>query len=207
MCSKAVGIDLGTTFSCVSVWENSRPEVITNDQGNRTTPSVIGFTKGEKLVGEAALVQQTRNLENTIYDVKRFIGRSFSDPSVQEDLKTWPFSVTDEEEGLRISVRDEKYSPEDLSALILNKMKETAEAYIGEQILDAVITVPAYFNGAQRRATRIAGQKAGLNVLQLVPEPTAAAIAYGLHRKSDQAVFLSFLLAKRVIQVENHPYL
>eukprot|EP00708_Paratrimastix_pyriformis_P002175 GAFH01000915.1.p1 GENE.GAFH01000915.1~~GAFH01000915.1.p1 ORF type:complete len:696 (-),score=313.44 GAFH01000915.1:302-2308(-) len=183
-----IGIDLGTTFSCVGVWQNGRVEIIANDLGSRTTPSWIAFTEnGERLVGESAKNQAGSNPENTIYDVKRIIGRKWDDPEVQRDIKNYPFKIVNKGGKPMIQVKvkgeDKLFAPEELSAMVLTKMKETAEAYLGRKVEHAVITVPAYFNDAQRQATKDAGQIAGLEVLRIINEPTAAAIAYGLDKK------------------------
>ena len=180
----AIGIDLGTTYSCVGVWQNERVEIIANDQGNRTTPSYIAFTDSERLIGDAAKNQAAMNPLNTIFDAKRLIGRKWNDECVQSDMKQWPFSVVEKENGkpfVEVQYKEEQKSfrPEELSAMILTKMKETAEAFLNTKVTQAVITVPAYFNDAQRQATKDAGVIAGLEVLRIVNEPTAAAIAYG----------------------------
>jgi heat shock protein 1/8 len=185
----AVGIDLGTTYSCVGVWKNDGVEIIANDQGNRTTPSYVAFTDTERLIGDAAKNQVARNPENTIFDAKRLIGRKFSDATVQSDIKLWPFKVmSGAAEKPMIVVQsageEKKFHAEEVSSMILTKMKETAEAYLGSKIADAVVTVPAYFNDSQRQATKDAGAIAGLNVLRIINEPTAAAIAYGLDKKA-----------------------
>ena len=185
----AIGIDLGTTFSAVAVWRGGRVEVISNDQGNRTTPSYVAFTEGgERLVGEAAKNQAAMNPTNTVYDAKRLIGRKFTDPIVQEDRRLWSFGVEDDGAGrprVRTADGHELY-PEEVSAMVLAKMKATAEAYLGHEVKDAVITVPAYFGDSQRQATKDAGTIAGLNVLRVLNEPTAAAIAYGLDNRSKE---------------------
>ncbi|GAA5820737.1 hypothetical protein JCM3770_005270 [Rhodotorula araucariae] len=187
--SKAIGIDLGTTYSCVGVWQNDRVEIIANDQGNRTTPSYVAFTDTERLIGDAAKNQVAMNPHNTVFDAKRLIGRKFSDAEVQSDMKHWPFKVVDKATKPIISVEfkgeTKEFSPEEISSMILLKMKETAEAYLGGVVKDAVVTVPAYFNDSQRQATKDAGTISGLNVLRIINEPTAAAIAYGLDKKSE----------------------
>jgi heat shock 70kDa protein 1/2/6/8 len=184
----AVGIDLGTTYSCVGVFQHGKVEIIANDQGNRTTPSYVAFTDNERLIGDAAKNQVAMNPTNTIFDAKRLIGRKFDDPAVQSDMKHWPFEVISVEGKPKIQViyKDEKknFFPEEVSSMVLTKMKETAEAYLGKTVTNAVITVPAYFNDSQRQATKDSGTIAGLNVLRIINEPTAAAIAYGLDKKA-----------------------
>lgn len=184
----AIGIDLGTTYSCVGVWKNNNVEIIANDQGNRTTPSYVAFTDTERLIGDAARNQVARNPENTVFDAKRLIGRKFSEQAVQSDMKHWPFTVKSGEGDkplIEVVVNGEKkvFHPEEISAMVLTKMREIAASYIGSQVKDAVITVPAYFNDSQRQATKDAGTIAGLNVMRIINEPTAAAIAYGLDKK------------------------
>ena len=185
---RVIGIDLGTTNSVVSVMENGQPVVIVNQEGARTTPSVVGFGKdGDRLVGQVAKRQAVTNAENTVFSVKRFMGRKFNE--VNEKTKRVPFTVSASKTGdARISVRGKEYSPPEISAMILGKLKQAAEDFLGEKVTDAVITVPAYFNDSQRQATKDAGQIAGLNVLRIVNEPTAAALAYGLDKKSDETI-------------------
>ncbi|KAI8776677.1 heat shock protein 70 A1-like [Biomphalaria glabrata] len=182
----AVGIDLGTTYSCVGVFQHGKVEIIANDQGNRTTPSYVAFTDAERLVGDAAKNQAAMNPSNTIFDAKRLIGRKFSDKTVQADIKHWPFTVVEVDGRPKIKAEykgeQKLFAPEEISSMVLTKMKETAEAYLGGKVTDAVITVPAYFNDAQRQATKDAGAIAGLNVLRIINEPTAAALAYGLDK-------------------------
>jgi L1 cell adhesion molecule like protein len=186
--SPAIGIDLGTTYSCVGVWKNDTVDIIANDQGNRTTPSYVAFTDSERLIGDAAKNQVARNPENTVFDAKRLIGRKCADQVVVADCKLWPFKVVPgagDKPMIQVHYmgEDKKFHPEEISSMILIKMKETAEAYLGGTVKDAVVTVPAYFNDSQRQATKDAGAIAGLNVLRIINEPTAAAIAYGLDKK------------------------
>ncbi|MDB0054384.1 molecular chaperone DnaK [Candidatus Pelagibacter sp.] len=185
--SKIIGIDLGTTNSCVSIMEGSQPKVLENTEGARTTPSVVAFTDdGEKLVGQPAKRQAVTNPENTIFAVKRLIGRNFDDTTVKKDIAAAPFKIVNSEKGdAWIEAKGEKYSPSQISAFILQKMKETAEKYLGQEVTKAVITVPAYFNDAQRQATKDAGKIAGLEVLRIINEPTAASLAYGLDKKKE----------------------
>ena len=183
----AIGIDLGTTYSCVGVWQNGRVEIIANDQGNRITPSYVAFTDSERLIGDSAKNQAATNPTNTIYDAKRLIGRKFTDPVIQSDIKLWPFSVSEDSNGNPlIAANGKTFRPEEISAMVLTKMKETAETYLGTPVTKAVVTVPAYFNDAQRQATKDAGTIAGLEVLRIINEPTAAAIAYGLDKMTDK---------------------
>lgn len=183
----AIGIDLGTTYSCVGVFMHGKVEIIANDQGNRTTPSYVAFTDTERLIGDAAKNQVALNPHNTVFDAKRLIGRRFEDAPVQADMKHWPFKVISDGGKPKIQVdykgESKTFSPEEVSAMVLVKMKETAEAFLGKTVKDAVVTVPAYFNDSQRQATKDAGTIAGLNVLRIINEPTAAAIAYGLDKK------------------------
>lgn len=183
----AVGIDLGTTYSCVGVFQHGKVEIIANDQGNRTTPSYVAFTDTERLIGDAAKNQVAMNPTNTVFDAKRLIGRKFDESSVQSDMKHWPFTVVSDggKPKIRVEYKGETktFFPEEISSMVLIKMKETAEAYLGKVVSDAVVTVPAYFNDSQRQATKDAGTIAALNVLRIINEPTAAAIAYGLDKK------------------------
>ncbi|XP_046543707.1 LOW QUALITY PROTEIN: heat shock 70 kDa protein-like [Haliotis rubra] len=182
----AIGIDLGTTYSCVWGIQHGKVDIIANDQGNRTTPSYVAFTDSERLLGDAAKNQVALNPQNSVFDAKRLIGRDFNDATVQADMKHWPFKVVDHGGKPRVKVEykneEKKFTPEELSSMVLTKMKETAEAYLGAKVTDAVITVPAYFNDGQRQATKDAGIIAGLNVLRIINEPTAAALAYGLDK-------------------------
>jgi heat shock 70kDa protein 1/2/6/8 len=185
----AIGIDLGTTYSCVGVFQNGKVEIIANDQGNRTMPSYVAFTPEERLIGEAAKNQAAMNPTNTVFDAKRLIGRSISDPVIQSDLKHWPFGVVGKNGKCYIEAEfkgeKKQFQAEEISSMVLIKMKETAENYLGQEVTDAVITVPAYFNDSQRQATKDAGIIAGLNVQRIINEPTAAAIAYGLDKKTE----------------------
>ena len=185
MANKVIGIDLGTTNSCVAVMEGANAKIIENAEGGRTTPSVVAFTKdGEILVGQPAKRQAVTNPENTIFAIKRLIGRRFDDPVVDKDKKLVPYKIVEVDNGdAWIEVSGKKYSPSQISSYVLVKMKETAEAYLGEKVSQAVITVPAYFNDSQRQATKDAGKIAGLDVLRIINEPTAAALAYGLDKK------------------------
>ena len=180
----AIGIDLGTTYSCVGIWRGNNVEIIANDQGCRTTPSYVAFTQSERLVGDAAKNQATMNSSNTIFDAKRLIGRNFSDTVIQQDLNHWPFAVINKDDkpyfGVKYLGEEKIFTPEEISAMILNKLKETAEGFLGQKVSKAVITVPAYFNDSQRQSTKDAGTIAGLQVIRIINEPTAAALAYGL---------------------------
>lgn len=192
-----VGIDLGTTYSCVGVFKNGRVEIIANDQGNRITPSYVAFTaQGERLIGDAAKNQLTTNPENTVFDVKRIIGRTFDEKTVEKDIQHWPFKVVSKNNKpvivVNVNNEEKHFAPEEISAMVLGKMKEIAEAYLGKKVTHAVVTVPAYFNDAQRQATKDAGVIAGLNVLRIINEPTAAAIAYGMDKKDGEKNILVF---------------
>lgn len=191
----AIGIDLGTTYSCVAIYRNGTIEIISNDQGNKTTPSYVSFCDSERLIGESAKNQASQNATNTIFDAKRLIGRKFSDPGLQSDLKHFPFKVIDAgndkpEIVVQYLQETKKFSPEEISSMVLLKMKQVAETYLGEPVTHAVITVPAYFNDSQRQATKDAGAIAGLNVLRVINEPTAAAIAYGLGKKGEKNILI-----------------
>merc|ERR1711962_1228270 len=186
----AVGIDLGTTYSCVGTFQHGKVEIIANDQGNRTTPSYVAFTDTERLIGDAAKNQVAMNPTNSIFDAKRLIGRKYDDSTVATDIKHWPFKVVNAGDKPRLEVEDKSeaksFTPEEISAMVLTKMKETAESYLGQEVKDAVVTVPAYFNDSQRQATKDAGVIAGLNIIRIINEPTAAAIAYGLDKKENE---------------------
>src|SRR5438067_967709 len=188
--AKVIGIDLGTTNSCVAIMETGDPNVLANAEGSRTTPSVVAFTdSGERLVGQIARRQAITNPENTIFAVKRLIGRRSDDPMVQKAAKVLPYKVVRNDNGdAWVEIRGKQYSPAEISAFILQKMKQTAEDYLGEKVTEAVITVPAYFNDSQRQATKDAGRIAGLNVLRIINEPTAASLAYGLDKKKDEKI-------------------
>ena len=185
---KIIGIDLGTTNSCVAIMEGKNTKVIENSEGRRTTPSIVAFTKdGEKIVGDPAKRQAVTNAENTIFSVKRLIGRRFDDKAVQDTMSKVPYKIVKAGNGdAWVEARGEKYSPSQISAFTLQKMKETAEAYLGEKVTEAVITVPAYFNDSQRQATKDAGKIAGLDVKRIINEPTAAALAYGLDKEGNK---------------------
>ena len=185
----AIGIDLGTTYSCVGIWQHDRVEIIANDQGNRTTPSYVAFSETERLIGDSAKNQVAMNPHNTVFDAKRLIGRRFQDSAVQDDIKHFPFKVIckdGDKPAIEVTVKGEKkiFAPEEISAMVLLKMKDIAESFLGKEVKNAVITVPAYFNDSQRQATKDAGAITGLNVLRIINEPTAAAIAYGLDKKN-----------------------
>ena len=186
---KIIGIDLGTTNSAVAYMVAGKPEVIANAEGNRTTPSVVAINKtGERLVGQVAQRQRVTNAKNTIYGVKRLIGRQFGDQEVQKDLDIMPYEIVKNGDGVAVKLGDKNYSPEEVSAMILSKIKADAEAFLGEKVTEAVITVPAYFNDSQRQATKDAGKIAGLEVKRIINEPTAAALAYGLESKKDEKI-------------------
>merc|ERR1719160_1117031 len=191
-----IGIDLGTTYSCVGVYKNGRVEIIPNDQGNRITPSYVAFDGDERFIGDSAKNQAAINPTNTVFDVKRLIGRKFNDDTVQKDIKLLPFDIKskDGKPYVEVEVKNEMklYAPEEISAMILGKMKEIAEAFLGKKIGNAVVTVPAYFNDAQRQATKDAGTISSLNVMRIINEPTAAAIAYGLDKKGEESTILVF---------------
>jgi L1 cell adhesion molecule like protein len=187
--AEAIGIDLGTTYSCVGVWCDNRVEILANDQGNRTTPSYVAFTETERLIGDGAKNQSAANPKNTVFDAKRLIGRNFSDDVVQSDMKHWPFEVVNVNGKPQIQVEymgeTKQFTPEQISSMVLTKMKQTAEDFLGHEVKDAVVTVPAYFNDSQRQATKDAGVIAGLNVLRIINEPTAASLAYGLGNQGE----------------------
>ena len=190
--SKAIGIDLGTTYSCVGVWKNNKVEIIPNEMGENTTPSVVSFDGKERLVDKAAKEKITKNYQNTVYDAKRLIGRRFDDKIVQEDMKRWPFKVEKDEKTDRPLIvvdylgQKKKFLAEEISAMVLSKLKKNAEDYLGTEVKNAIITVPAYFNDSQRQSTKDAGRIAGLNVMRIINEPIAAAVAYGLDNKSSE---------------------
>ena len=199
--ARAVGIDLGTTYSCVGVWNpaNARVDIIANEFGERTTPSYVAYTDTERLIGAAAKNQAAKNPENTVFDAKRLIGREFTDATVQRDMKHWPFKVlkgTDNKPIIEVEFKGEnkQFTPQEISAAVLQKMKQTAEDYLGKPVKNAVVTVPAYFNNDQRSATKDAGTIAGLNVLRIINEPTAAALAYGLDKKKGKAGEVNILI-------------
>src|SRR5881296_3505351 len=188
--AKVIGIDLGTTNSVVAIMESGDPVVLTNAEGSRITPSVVAFTEsGERLVGQIARRQAITNPENTVFAIKRLIGRRYEDPEVQKAMKVLPYKMVRADNGdAWVEVRGKKYSPAEISAFILQKMKQTAEDHLGEKVTEAVITVPAYFNDSQRQATKDAGKIAGLSVLRIINEPTAASLAYGLDKKKDETI-------------------
>ena len=183
-----IGIDLGTTYSCVGIWQSDRVDIVASDSGNRTVPSMVTFTDTERLIGDASKSAAAAFPRSTVFDAKRMIGREFKDPHLQADMKHFPYDVVDDGRGrpqICVETKDgqKKFYPEEVSAMVLQKMKSIAEGYLGHPVKDAVVTVPAYFNDAQRQATKDAGTIAGLNVLRIINEPTAAAIAYGLDKK------------------------
>lgn len=188
----SIGIDLGTTFSCVAVWINNKIEIIINEQGNRTTPSYVAFTNNECLIGDTAKYQVTSNPTNTLFDAKRLIGRDFHDPTIQEEINNWPFKIANIDGKPHFQVNDTLHTPEQISAMVLMKMKQIAATYLGRPVTNAVITVPAYFNDAQRQATKDAGRIAGLNILRIINEPTAAALAYGFDKTDREMNVLIF---------------
>jgi molecular chaperone DnaK (HSP70) len=194
--SISIGIDLGTTNSCVGIYRNGRVEIIANDQGNRTTPSFVGFTSEERLIGDAAKSAASSNPKNTVYDAKRLIGRNYDDKYMQDEFKHLSYNIIDKNNKpiIEVEYKNEKkqFTPEEISSMILYKMKEISESFLGHEVKDAVITVPAYFNDSQRQATKDAGVICGLNVLRIINEPTAAAIAYGLDKKSGSKNILIF---------------
>lgn len=185
----AIGIDLGTTYSCVGFWKDGNVEIIANELGNRTTPSYVSFSETEQMVGDIAKSQATSNPTNTIFDAKRLIGRKFVDSDVQADIKSWPFEVVNVEDKPYVQIRHgditKQFSPEQISSMVLSKLKQIASTYLETEVTDAVITVPAYFNDSQRQATKDAGRIAGLNVIRIINEPTAAALAYGLDKTDE----------------------
>ena len=189
-----IGIDLGTTFSCVGVFQKGKVEIIANEVGNRITPSIVSFSEGQRFVGDSAMPQMISNPKNTVFAIKRLIGRRFNDPEVQGELKRLPYKVVDKNDRpyveLEFKGEIKTLSPEEISAMVLTKMKNVAEDYLGKTIKHAVVTVPAYFNDAQRKATKDAGAIAGLNVMRILNEPTAAAIAYGLDKKDNQKILV-----------------
>ncbi|KAL1535621.1 70-kilodalton heat shock protein [Salvia divinorum] len=196
---RAIGIDLGTTYSCVAAWKHDRIEIIPNDQGNRTTPSYVAFDDSHRLIGEAANNQVANNPFNTVFDAKRLIGRKFSDPTVQSDMNYWPFKVTPGADDKPMVVvtyigEEKEFSAEEISSMVLTKMKDIAEAYLGSTVKNAVVTVPAYFSDSQRQATMAAGAIAGLNIVRIINEPTAATIAYGLDEGATSPVAKNVLI-------------
>ena len=197
---KVIGIDLGTTNSCVAVMDGDTPRVIENSEGARTTPSMVGFAEdGERLVGQPSKRQAVTNPTDTVFAVKRLIGRTFKDPATQKDIEMVPFKICSADNGdAWVEARGEQYSPSQISAFILQKMKETAESYLGEKVDQAVITVPAYFNDSQRQATKDAGKIAGLEVLRIINEPTAASLAYGMEKKEGHTIAVMTSAAARL---------
>lgn len=194
---ESIGIDLGTTYSCVGVWQNDQVQILGNDQGKRTTPSCVAFTDTERLIGDAAKSQASMNASNTVFDAKRLIGHKFTDPSIEADMRHWPFKIMTGSSGtplIQVEYKGEQklFKAEEISSTVLGKMKEISEAYVGKEVKNAVITVPANFNDSQRQATKDAGTIAGLHVLRIINEPTAAAIAYGLDKKGEEKKVLIF---------------
>ncbi len=189
--AKIIGIDLGTTNSAMAVMQSGKSEIIANSEGNRTTPSVVAVNKnGERLVGQVARRQQVTNSKNTIYEVKRLIGRNWNDKEVQRDIKLMGYEIIKSGNGVKVKMADKEYNPEEVSAMILGKLKADAESFLGGPVTEAVITVPAYFNDAQRQATKDAGKIAGLEVKRIINEPTAAALAYGLEKKAEEKIIV-----------------
>ena len=192
--SVAIGIDLGTTYSCVGVWQNDRVEIISNDQGNRTTPSYVAFTSSERLIGDSAKNQVAMNPTNTVFDAKRLIGRKWGDKIIETDRKHWPFEIENKDGKPVFKVQflneSKTFTPEEISSMVLLKMKETAEAYLGHPVKKAVVTVPAYFDDSQRQATKDAGFIAGLDIIRIINEPTAAALAYGLNSGKEENILV-----------------
>ncbi|NCU44680.1 molecular chaperone DnaK, partial [Candidatus Falkowbacteria bacterium] len=187
--SKIIGIDLGTTNCAVAIMEAGQPKILENAEGNRTTPSVVAISKnGERLIGQTARRQAVTNPESTVYAVKRLIGRRFQDEAVQRDLKNVPYSIIQAGDGVKVKLQDKEYTPQEISAMILSKLKADAEARLGEPVTEAIITVPAYFDDSQRQATKDAGKIAGLDVKRIINEPTAAALAYGFDKKKGQQI-------------------
>lgn len=208
--SIAVGIDLGTSMSCVGIYQNGKVEIIANDQGNRITPSMVSFTSEERLIGDPARTMAASNSKNTVYDAKRLIGRNYNE--IDSDKKHFSYNIIDKNNKpiIEVEYKNEMkhFTPEEISSMVLHKMKEIAEAYLGEKVTDAVITVPAYFNDAQRQATKDAGAIAGLNVLRIINEPTAAAIAYGLDKKmASQNILIFDCGGKRSASYGESPYI
>merc|ERR1719411_873895 len=193
---KVIGIDLGTTYSCVGVYQNQKVDIIANDQGNRITPSYVAFTETERLVGEAAKNQATSNPKNTIYDAKRMIGKKYNSKTIVSDRKQWPFDIVNKDNKPMVKVEykgeTKQFASEEISAFVLQKMKSIAEAYLGQTVTHAVVTVPAYFNDAERQATKDAGTIAGITVARIINEPTAAAIAYGLDKQNRETNILVY---------------
>jgi len=205
----AIGIDLGTTNSCVGIYRDGRVEIISNDQGNRTTPSFVSFTSEERLIGDAAKTLAASNAKNTVYDAKRLIGRNFNESHMKDEMKHFSYDIVDKNNKplIEVEYKNERkqFTPEEISSMILYKMKEVAETFLGETVTDAVITVPAYFNDSQRQATKDAGVIAGLNVLRIINEPTAAAIAYGLDSKGSKNVLIFDCGGKRSASCGENP--